>query len=66
MHHDENRALMVSLVDVVTGKRSEWKMIHPSIPVDSVHNLAVTPDGRAYAYNYSYGRSDLYLAGGSR
>ncbi len=61
-HHDENRSLMVSLVEVGTGKRSEWKMLHPTVPVDSVQNLAVTPDGRAYAYNYSYGRSDLYLA----
>jgi Tol biopolymer transport system component len=62
MHHDENRSLMVSVVDTETGKRAEWKMIHPSIPVDSVQGLKVTPDGRAYAYNYSYGRSDLYLA----
>jgi hypothetical protein len=64
VHHDENRALMVAVVDTETGKRTEWKMIHPSIPVDSVHGLKVTPDGRAYAYNYSYGRSDLYLASG--
>jgi Tol biopolymer transport system component len=64
MHHDENRALMVSLVDTENGKRTEWKTIHPSIPVDSVHGLKVTPDGRAYAYNYTYGRSDLYLASG--
>ncbi len=63
-HHDENRALMVSLVDTATGKRTEWKMIRPAIPVDSVHNLMVTPDGRAYAYNYAYARSDLYLASG--
>jgi Tol biopolymer transport system component len=62
MHHDENRSLMVSLVDVATGKRAEWKAIHPSNPVDWVGNLAITPDGRAYAYNYSYGRSDLYLS----
>jgi hypothetical protein len=55
---------MVAVVDTETGKRTEWKMIHPSIPVDSVHGLKVTPDGRAYAYNYSYGRSDLYLASG--
>jgi hypothetical protein len=61
-HHDENRSMQVSLVDTETGKRTEWKTIHPAIPVDSVHNLRVTPDGRAYAYNYAYGRSDLYLA----
>jgi hypothetical protein len=61
-HHDEHRGLKVFLVDSATGKRAEWKMIHPSITVDSAHNLHVTPDGRAYAYNYAYERSDLYLA----
>ena len=48
--------------DVATGKRTEWKTIKPVIPVDSVGSLKITPDGRAYAYNYTYTRSDLYLA----
>jgi Tol biopolymer transport system component len=60
-HHDENPTFLVSIVDAATGKRSEWKTIRPSIPVDSVSNLKITPDGRAYAYNYTYTRSDLYL-----
>jgi hypothetical protein len=64
MHHDENKMLMVELVDLATGARMPWKHIMPSIPVDELSNLQITPDGRAYAYNYSYARSDLYLARG--
>jgi Tol biopolymer transport system component len=61
-HTDENRTLAVSLIDTANGNRAEWKTIHPSVLLDSVQGLKVTPDGRAYAYNYSYARSDLYLA----
>jgi hypothetical protein len=61
MHHDENRMFMVSVVDIETGSRTTWKEIHPAMPVDEVSRLKITPDGRAYAYNYSYSRSDLYL-----
>jgi hypothetical protein len=64
MHHDENKMMMVELVDLATGTRTPWKHIMPSIAVDELSNLQVTPDGRAYAYNYSYARSDLYLARG--
>ncbi len=64
MHHDENRLFMVSLIDVATGARTPWKQIRPAVMVDEVSNLKLTPDGRAYAYNYSTSRSDLYLAGG--
>jgi serine/threonine protein kinase/Tol biopolymer transport system component len=60
-HHDENRKFVVSIVDIATGRRSEWRTIQPSILADSVSSLKITPDGRAYAYNYSYLRSDLYL-----
>ena len=61
MHHDENRAFMVSTLDVDTGAATSWKEIRPAIPVDDVSHLRITPDGKAYAYNYSYSRSDLYL-----
>jgi len=60
-HHDENTAFFVSIVDAATGKRTEWKTIRPPFPVDFVGNLKITPDGRAYAYNYTYTHSDLYL-----
>jgi dipeptidyl aminopeptidase/acylaminoacyl peptidase len=64
MHHDENKMMMVELVDLATGARTPWKHIMPAIPVDELSNLQITPDGRAYAYNYSYARSDLYLTKG--
>jgi hypothetical protein len=62
IHHDDNRMFAISIYDLATGKRADWKMIHPSLAVDSVSNLKISPDGRAYAYNYAYLRSDLYLA----
>ena len=34
------------------------------MPVDAVYNLHITPDGRAYAYNYGQASSDLFLADG--
>jgi hypothetical protein len=61
-----NQMLMVSLLDPDTGKRTPWKTIQPSIPVDEVSNVHITPDGRAYAYNFTYVRSQLYVAGGIR
>jgi serine/threonine protein kinase len=66
MHHDENHMLMVSLVNAASGQRTLWKHIQPAIPVDEISNLKVTPDGRAWAYNYSTSRSDLFLAEGIR
>jgi hypothetical protein len=47
-----------------SGKRSAWKTIHPSQPVREIHDLHVTPDGRAYAYNYVTAQSDLHVAHG--
>jgi hypothetical protein len=32
--------------------------------VDSVYNLRITPDGSAYAYNYTRANSDLFLVDG--
>jgi serine/threonine protein kinase len=54
----------VWIVDIASGKRTLWKEIRPSQPIDSRYNLHlhVTPDGRAYAYNFSLRLSDLYLA----
>jgi Tol biopolymer transport system component len=63
-HRDENKSIPVSIVDVETGMRSEWKVIQPRIPVDEALNVQITPDGKAYAYNYSYVRSELYLVNG--
>jgi eukaryotic-like serine/threonine-protein kinase len=62
MHHDENRMHMVSILDVETGVRTPWKEIRPSRPVEQVSNLKITPDGRAYAYNFIVKNTDLYVA----
>jgi hypothetical protein len=56
----------VTLLDMKTGQRSSWKEIRPMTPVDSVLNLHVSPDGRAYAYNYTHASSDLFLVEGLR
>ncbi len=45
----------VWIVDIATGKRTLWKEIRPSQPIDFRYDLHlhITPDGRAYAYNFS-------------
>jgi hypothetical protein len=63
-HMDQNKMFPVTLLDVKTGQRSSWKEIRPMTPVDSVYNLRITPDGRAYAYNYTHASSDLFLVDG--
>jgi len=57
-------SIPVSIVEIASGKRSAWKTIHPSQPVLEIYNLHVTPDGRAYAYNYVTAQSDLYVTHG--
>jgi len=63
-HADTNKMMRVAILNIDTGERKPWKEIHPSRPVDEVSNLRVTPDGRAYAYNYRQATSDLYLVKG--
>jgi Tol biopolymer transport system component len=63
-HHNENRTIPVSILDLDTGKRTPWKEIKPMVPVDEVGSLRVTPDGKAYAYNFTYLRSELFVAEG--
>jgi Tol biopolymer transport system component/predicted Ser/Thr protein kinase len=65
-HRNQNRTIPVSIVDLDTGKRTPWKEIKPMVPVDEVGNLRITPDGKAYAYNFTYLRSELYVAEGIR
>jgi serine/threonine protein kinase len=54
----------VTSVDIVTGKRSAWKEIHPAQPVVEIHDLYITPDGSGYAYSFVLIQSDLYVARG--
>ena len=63
-HHNDIRMMLINLIDLATGTRTPWKQLRPSIPVDVLSNPRITPDGRAYAYNYSYVRSELYVGGG--
>lgn len=65
-HHDMNAMIPISVLDLASGKRTAWKMVQPSIPVDELSHIRITPDGRAYAYNYAYVRSQLYVAEGIR
>jgi hypothetical protein len=55
-------------VEIATGQRTLWKELHPSRPIDGAGDLHlwITPDGRAYAYNYSIFLSDLYVGAGLR
>jgi hypothetical protein len=53
-------------LDLTTGKRELW---HEFTPVDQAAmpfplNLAMTPDGKAYAYSAFNAPSDLYLVTG--
>jgi len=64
--HDRNDFFRISIFDLETARRTEWKEIHPVIAVDEVSKPMITPDGRAYAYNYAFVRSQLYLANGIR
>lgn len=57
-------SIPVSILEIAGGKRSEWKTIHPSQAVFEIHDVHVTPDGQAYAYNYVTAQSDLHVAHG--
>jgi hypothetical protein len=63
-NRESTGTIPVTVVDLVTGKRSPWKEIRPSQPVVEIHDLYITPDGRAYAYNFVLVQSDLYVAKG--
>jgi len=61
IHRD---TIPVTVVDISSGQRTPWKTIHPAQPVIEIQSLHITPDGRAYAYNYLTVQSDLYIARG--
>jgi|SRR5579871_1148488 len=65
-HHDTQRTLPIDTLDLDSGKRTSWKELRPSRPVDEVSNPHITPDGEAYAYNFRVKVSDLYVATGLR
>jgi hypothetical protein len=63
-NRESTASIPVTIVDLVTGKRSAWKEIRPAQPVVEIHDLYITPDGRSYAYNFVLIQSDLYVARG--
>jgi hypothetical protein len=63
-NRESTASIPVTVVDIVTGKRSTWKEIRPAQPVVEIHGLYITPDGAGYAYNFVLIQSDLYVAKG--
>ena len=49
-------------LDVETGKRTAWVELMPADPVGvtRIPTIAMTPDGKTYAYNFTRELSDLY------
>ena len=65
-HHDVNQTIPISVLDTVSGQKTPWKELRASRPVDEAYAPRITPDGRAYAYNFRVKLSDLYIASGLR
>ena len=66
VHNLAGLPLVVSLVDIESGKRKTWKQIVPAdaAGVDNVGNFLFTPDMKSYVYSYNRAISDLYLVEG--
>ena len=56
----------VFLLDISSGRRNLWKELSPFDPagLSVILNIAITPDGKSYAYDYGQVLSDLYLVEG--
>jgi tRNA A-37 threonylcarbamoyl transferase component Bud32/Tol biopolymer transport system component len=55
----------VSRIELATGRRTPWRTFGLSDPAGvSVWSMALTPDGRSYAYTYTRILDDLYLVEG--
>ena len=56
----------VFLVNVSSGRRTFWRELSPFDPAGSsgILNIAITPDGRSYAYDHGQVLSDLFLVEG--
>ncbi len=55
-------------VDIASGRRTPWRELRPADPagVDLITPIAITPDGRSYAYGLRRIVGDLYLVEGLR
>jgi hypothetical protein len=56
----------VFLLDISSGRRKLWRELSPFDPagLNVILNIAITPDGKSYAYDYGQVLSDLYLVEG--
>jgi Tol biopolymer transport system component len=66
VHNLAGLPMLVSLVDMESGKRHTWKQIVPAdaAGVDNIGNFLFTPDMKSYLYSYTRALSDLYLVEG--
>ena len=60
--------VVVSRLDVATGRRERWRELRPADPagVTDIMNVTMTPAGRQYAYTYLRSLTDLSLIEGLR
>ena len=58
--------MKVSLVDVRSGQKILWREFMPSDPagIAAIGAMALTPDGKSYAYSYVRSLADLYVVEG--
>ncbi|HEY3124983.1 MAG TPA: hypothetical protein VGK70_13100, partial [Thermoanaerobaculia bacterium] len=56
----------VFLLDVASGRRNLWRELSPfdAAGTSGILDIAITPDGKSYAYDYGQVLSDLYLVEG--
>jgi hypothetical protein len=66
--HHPGVPLRVDRFELATGRLTPWKTLRPDdlTGVTLIWSVAITPDGEAYAYQYSRLLKDLYLIDGLR
>jgi tRNA A-37 threonylcarbamoyl transferase component Bud32/Tol biopolymer transport system component len=58
-------AVKINRLDLGTGREQLWKELQPADPVGvQIYDVAITPDGNAYAYSFQRDICTLYLASG--
>jgi hypothetical protein len=58
-------AVKINRLDLATGREQGWKELQPADPVGvQIYDVAITPDGNAYAYSFQRDICTLYLASG--
>ena len=59
---------IIDLVDVATGRRTEWKRFQPADPsgIEQAGPPMIAPDGSTYVYSFRRNLGDLFLATGMR